>query len=127
MVDAELEDAADIDVGHFAGQAHLIGQTLDRPLVVQRRCQQRLQRHALTDHGVEGFVHLAHPAAGNEPPDLVTTKQVLAVRQRAEGGAAGWCSVVRRSRCFRQHQPAAVAVVDVRLQAGGLLGPGRRS
>ena len=122
VVNAEVEDAADVGVGDPAGQIHLLFQAARGQRVVGDRRGDRLDRDVRAQHLVLGLVHLAHAAAGDEANDAVPPGQLVAGREPgdhrvrrpidARGRARGTRAPPRRSPPARQ---AAVRVlVDAR-------------
>jgi hypothetical protein len=111
LVRAELQDPTDVRVRHLAGDANLGEQPLHGVRLIDRGDDDGLERDRLPQRRIERLVDLAHPAARDETPDLVTAGDRLAVCQRPRRSARRRAG--RDARRLGHHDPAGAAPVQV--------------
>ena len=121
VVNAELEDAADVVVRYFAGQLHLGLQTDEHALVVESREHDRLEGHHLVEQSVACLVHLAHAPSGHQANDLVAFDHAFTGREGAHlprrSGPVGRDGGIRRSGESRNDSSTLGTRIEVSLRA----------
>ena len=80
---ADVVDAADVRVRHFARHPHLGAEPLDPLGPFGDLVRQELERDLLLEHEIVGAIDLAHAAAPEQAGDAIATRE-----QRAGGKAA---------------------------------------
>ncbi len=86
VVEADVEDAADVGVGDPARQVDLTLEALDRAGLAGVLRVDGLESQPLAQLEVLGLVDLAHAAAGDEADDPVAPADELARRENRGGG-----------------------------------------
>ena len=82
----DLEDAADVGMGHPAGDRDLLMKALQERLIACEIATQCLERDLFIEEQVVGLVHLAHAAAADEPGDAIALSDDVAGEACAKGG-----------------------------------------
>jgi hypothetical protein len=87
----EIEDAADIRVRDSAGQLDFAAEALICSLIHRDFGSNGLQRDAIAERQILGFVELPHAAAGNEAHDAEPVAEQITRPERGDGvrGARG--------------------------------------
>jgi hypothetical protein len=83
-------DAADVRMGHLAGELALANEAALDLVVVQDRLPNRLEGDALVELGVERFVDFSHPPFGQEADDAKPIGDDLARKERMDRARVGY-------------------------------------